>query len=182
MHGIDHGAGWYFSQWKGIISSHNESIYAYALNEKTQIVCVVSESIVHKHFCGFRRLTRRSGFYVVEDVPGLVEPGQKPGEGTAAVSETDAKFGMPVEQSTHYNRRCCDTRFGCIAHRIEHTILTCSFGSEYGCRVNENGCTNVLTGLPECIQSGVIEVFPLDGCANLDARETKLDDSPTHFA
>jgi hypothetical protein len=55
MHGIDHDTGWYFSQWKGIITSHKESIYTYALNEKTQIVDVVSEGIVCKHFCGFRR-------------------------------------------------------------------------------------------------------------------------------
>src|SRR5229473_2518071 len=130
MRGIDHGAGWYFSQWKGIISSHNESTCTHTLNEKTQIVYVVSEGIVCEHLRGFRRLMRCSGFYIIKDVPGLVKPGQKPGEDTPTMSETDAKFGMPVEQSTHHNRCCCDTRFSCIANRIQHTIFTGSFGGE----------------------------------------------------
>src|SRR5258708_8163954 len=100
MHGLDHDTGWYFSQWKGIISSHNESIYTYALNEKTQIVGVVSEGIVHKHFCGFRRLTRCSAFYIVKDVPGLVAPAQTPRQGTPTIREPHAKCVIPPEPST----------------------------------------------------------------------------------
>ena len=164
------------------VSAQHHVVNTNYLNQMTKVECLKNHRVVEEllHVMAGRMIgDPRPGLW--PDLPGVVGSGAVEGETPTSVKQNQLESGMLLEESTedHAGRR--HQRLQRIPHTIDQEVVRKSLALGVTTGVENHGdCFGLHRG-PERVETGLVEIVPVDVPSYLKAVEPEIIDCAVHL-